>query len=214
MPSPRPPHPGHALPPTHVSAWHMHQSRWRRRRRAAPGHGAVCDLVDSTRLAGHWTRKTCAEVVRAYQETCAAVIAPVRGQYRQVPGRWDAGLFWLSPGPRRRSPAGGPDRVGISQALAPANTRPDAARGERLAVRLGIHTGLVVTGELGKAPAPGELGRGNPQSGGASPRAGGVQYGGDQCRDLAVVGWVFACGALGPQGLQRGGDSAPGRSTG
>ena len=44
------------------------------------------------------TPKSWREVVRAYQETCAKVIARYEGHIAQYLGRWPAGLLRLSPG--------------------------------------------------------------------------------------------------------------------
>src|SRR5262249_19514596 len=45
-----------------------------------------CDLVDSTILAGHLDPEDLREVVRAYQETCAKVIARYEGHIAQYLG--------------------------------------------------------------------------------------------------------------------------------
>ena len=60
-----------------------------------------CDLVASTALASHLDPEDLRAVVRAYQDTCAKVIARFEGHIAQYLGGWPAGLFWLSPGPRR-----------------------------------------------------------------------------------------------------------------
>ena len=60
-----------------------------------------CDLVDSTVLSRQLDPEDLRAVVRAYQDTCAKVIARFEGHIAQHLGGWPAGLFWLSPGPRR-----------------------------------------------------------------------------------------------------------------
>ncbi len=60
-----------------------------------------CDLVDSTALSSRLDPEEWREVVRAYQDTCAKVIARYEGAYRPISRRWLAGLFWVSPGARR-----------------------------------------------------------------------------------------------------------------
>src|SRR5712691_8733057 len=81
-----------------------------------------CDLVDSTVLASQLDPEELRHVVRAYQETCAKVIARFDGHIAQYLG--DGLLVYFG---------------------YPLAHEDDAQR----AVRLGIHTGLVVVGEVG-----------------------------------------------------------------
>ena len=60
-----------------------------------------CDLVDSTVLASQLDPEELREVVRAYQDTCAKVIARFEGHIAPVSWRWPARLLRLSPGARR-----------------------------------------------------------------------------------------------------------------
>jgi class 3 adenylate cyclase len=57
-----------------------------------------CDLVDSTALARQLDPEDLREVVRAYQDTCAKVIARFEGHIAQYL-RWPARVLWLPPGP-------------------------------------------------------------------------------------------------------------------
>jgi class 3 adenylate cyclase/predicted ATPase len=88
-------------------------------------------------------------VVRAYQDTCAKVIARFEGHIAQYLG--DGLLVYFGyplaheDDAQRAVRAG----LGIVEALGQLNTRLEQERGVRLAVRLGIHTGLVVVGEVG-----------------------------------------------------------------
>jgi class 3 adenylate cyclase len=108
-----------------------------------------CDLVDSTVLASQLDPEDLREVVRAYQDTCAKVIARFDGHIAQYLG--DGLLVYFGyplaheDDAQRAVRAG----LGIIEALGPLNTRLGQERGVRLAVRLGIHTGLVVVGEIG-----------------------------------------------------------------
>jgi len=52
--------------------------------------------------------------------------------------------------------------LGILCALAPLNTQLPLPPGERLAVRLGVHTGLVVVGEVGEGARQEPLALGEP----------------------------------------------------
>jgi class 3 adenylate cyclase len=108
-----------------------------------------CDLVDSTRLASQLDPEELREVVRVYQETCAKVIARFEGHIAQYLG--DGLLVYFGyplaheDDAQRAVRAG----LGIVEALGQLNTRLERERGVYLAVRLGIHTGLVVVGEVG-----------------------------------------------------------------
>ena len=108
-----------------------------------------CDLVDSTVLASQLDPEDLREVVRAYQDTCAKVIARFEGHIAQYLG--DGLLVYFGyplaheDDAQRAVRAG----LGIVEALGQLNTRLTQERGVQLAVRLGIHTGLVVVGEVG-----------------------------------------------------------------
>ena len=108
-----------------------------------------CDLVDSTILPGRLDPEDLREVVRAYQDTCAKVIARFEGHIAQYLGD---GLLVYFGYPRaheddaQRAVRAG---LGIVDAMGQLNTRLTQERGVQLAARLGIHTGLVVVGEVG-----------------------------------------------------------------
>src|SRR5215813_6382438 len=108
-----------------------------------------CDLVDSTVLASQLDPEELREVVRAYQETCAKVIARYEGHIAQYLG--DGLLVYFGyplaheDDAQRAVRAG----LGIVEAMRGLNPRLEQERGVHLAVRLGGHTGLVVVGEIG-----------------------------------------------------------------
>src|SRR5712691_6577833 len=108
-----------------------------------------CDLVDSTTLSGQLDPEDLREVVRAYQETCAKVIARFDGHIAQYLG--DGLLVYFGyplaheDDAQRAVRAG----LGILEAMGPLNERLGPECGVPLAVRLGIHTGLVVVGDVG-----------------------------------------------------------------
>src|SRR5262249_51443566 len=85
----------------------------------------------------------------AYQGACAKVIARYEGHRAQYLG--DGLLVYFGyplaheDDAQRAVRAG----LGIIEALGQLNTRLGPERGVQLAVRLGIHTGLVVVGEMG-----------------------------------------------------------------
>jgi class 3 adenylate cyclase len=108
-----------------------------------------CDLVDSTVLASQLDPEELREVVRAYQEAGAKVIARFEGHIAQYLG--DGLLVYFGyplaheDDAQRAVRAG----LGIIEAMGQLNAHLTRERGVHLAVRLGIHTGLVVVGEVG-----------------------------------------------------------------
>ena len=110
-----------------------------------------CDLADSTRLSGQLDPEEWREVVRAYQDTCAKVIARFEGHIAQYLG--DGLLVYFGyplaheDDAQRAVRAG----LGIVEAMGQLNARLEQEQGVQLAARLGIHTGLVVVGEMGDA---------------------------------------------------------------
>jgi class 3 adenylate cyclase/tetratricopeptide (TPR) repeat protein len=108
-----------------------------------------CDLVDSTVLAGRLDPEVWREVVRAYQETCAKVIARYEGHIAQYLG--DGLLVYFGYPLAHEDDAQRAVRAGLGmvEALRQLNSRLQQERGVSLAVRLGIHTGQVVVGEIG-----------------------------------------------------------------
>jgi len=108
-----------------------------------------CDLVDSTALASQLDPEDLRKVVRAYQETCAKVIARFEGHIAQYLG--DGLLVYFGWPQAHEDDAQRAVRAGLGmiEALGQLNSRLKPERGVELAVRLGIHTGLVVVGEVG-----------------------------------------------------------------
>jgi TOMM system kinase/cyclase fusion protein len=108
-----------------------------------------CDLVDSTSLSGQLDPEDYREVVQAYQETGAAVIQRFGGYIAQYLG--DGLLVYFGypqaheDDAQRAVHAG----LGIVAAMAELNARLEQRKGVGLAVRIGIHTGLVVVGDIG-----------------------------------------------------------------
>src|SRR5215831_12369357 len=108
-----------------------------------------CDLVDSTTLSGQLDPEDLREVVQAYQDTCARVIARYDGHVAQLLG--DGLLVYFGYPQAHEDDAQRAVRAGLGmvEALGQLNTRLEQKQGVRLAVRLGIHTGLVVVGDVG-----------------------------------------------------------------
>ena len=109
-----------------------------------------CDLADSTKLSGQLDPEDFRDVIRAYQSTSADVIQRYAGHIAQHLGD---GLMVYFGWPQaheddaQRSVHAG---LGILEAMRGLNVRLEQDKGIRLAVRLGIHTGLVVVGEIGQ----------------------------------------------------------------
>ena len=108
-----------------------------------------CDLVDSTRLSGQLDPEDLREVVRAYQRACAEVIERVDGYIAQYLGDGLLVYFGYPQAHEDDAQRAGRAGLGIVRAMQPLNTHLEQRHGVRVAVRLGIHTGLVVVGEVG-----------------------------------------------------------------
>jgi class 3 adenylate cyclase len=108
-----------------------------------------CDLVDSTRLSGQLDPEAYREVVHAYQAACTAVIQRYEGHTAQLLG--DGLLVYFGYPQAHEDDAHRAVRtgLGILDALGDLNTRLKRDTGMTLALRLGIHTGLVVVGAMG-----------------------------------------------------------------
>ena len=109
-----------------------------------------CDLVGSTALSEQLDPEELREVVRAYQETCTAVIDRFEGHIAQYLG--DGLLVYFGYPLAHEDDAQRAVRAGLGmvEAMERLNTRLERDRGIRLAIRLGSHTGLVVVGEMGR----------------------------------------------------------------
>ena len=100
-------------------------------------------------LSGQLDPEDLREVVRAYQATCAEVIQRFEGHIAQYLG--DGLLVYFGYPQAHEDDAQRAVRAGLGmvEAMGALNTRLEQDTGVRLAVRLGIHTGLVVVGEMG-----------------------------------------------------------------
>src|SRR2546427_678555 len=110
-----------------------------------------CDLVDSTKLSSQLDPEDYREVVRAYQKTCTEVIERYDGYVAQLLG--DGLLVYFGYPVAHEDDAQRAVRAGLGMlaAMGALNTRLQQAKGIQLAIRIGIHTGLVVVGEMGGA---------------------------------------------------------------
>src|SRR4029434_6053310 len=164
-----------------------------------------CDLVDSTALAGQLDPEDLREVVRAYQATCAEVIQQVGGHIAQYLG--DGLLIYFGYPQAHEDDAQRAVRasLGMLNAVQALNARLEQGKGIRLAVRLGIHTGLVVVGDIGAAGRQEQLALGETPNiaarlqGLAEPDT--VVISGTTAQ---LVHGYFVCQALGAQDLKIG----------
>jgi class 3 adenylate cyclase len=109
-----------------------------------------CDLADSTRLARQLDPEDLREVIRAYQATCVDVIQRFAGHVAQYLGDGLLIYFGYPQAHEDDTQRAVRTGLGILEAMGTLNTRLVHDKGVRLAVRLGIHTGLVVVvGEMG-----------------------------------------------------------------
>ena len=108
-----------------------------------------CDLADSTRLSGQLDPEDLREVIRAYQAACVGVIQRFAGYVAQYLG--DGLLVYFGYPQAHEDDPQRAVRTGLEllAAIRTLNTQLVQDQGVRLAVRIGIHTGLVVVGEMG-----------------------------------------------------------------
>jgi predicted ATPase/class 3 adenylate cyclase/DNA-binding winged helix-turn-helix (wHTH) protein len=167
-----------------------------------------CDLVDSTPLSARLDPEELREVVRGYHAVCAEVIERFDGHIAQYLG--DGLLVYFGYPRAHEDDAQRAVRVGLGiiEALGPLQRRLQQEQGVSLAVRVGIHTGLVVVGDIGEGARHERLALGEAPNlaarlqGLAPPDT--VLISATTAR--LVQGW-FVCEALGDQILK--GFSAP-----
>ena len=116
-----------------------------------------CDLVESTALSGQLDPEVYRDVVRAYQSTCTEVIQRFDGYIAQLLGDGLLVYFGYPQAHEDDALRAVHTGLGIIEAVEALNTSLEPAKGCTLAVRLGIHTGLVVVGAMGGAGRQGQL---------------------------------------------------------
>ena len=109
------------------------------------------DIVESTSLSSRLDPEEYREVVRAYQSACTEIIQRFDGHVAQLLG--DGLLVYFGYPAAHEDDAQRAVRtgLGILDAVGDLNTRLQQTKGIQLALRIGIHTGLVVIGEMGGA---------------------------------------------------------------
>jgi len=106
-----------------------------------------CDLVGSTALSTQLDPEELREVVRRYQETCTAVIRRYDGYIAQHLG--DGLLVYFGYPAAHEDDAQRAVRTGLEIVEALQARGPEMPPVTPLQVRIGIHTGPVVIGEIG-----------------------------------------------------------------
>ncbi|HEY7491137.1 MAG TPA: adenylate/guanylate cyclase domain-containing protein [Candidatus Tectomicrobia bacterium] len=109
-----------------------------------------CDLVDSTRLSQQLDAEDYRAVVRAYQQAAVAVLHPWDGYMAQYLGDGLMAYFGWPTAHEDAAVRAVHASLALLAALEPLNTTQLAPRyGVRVQVRLGLHTGMAVIGEIG-----------------------------------------------------------------
>src|SRR4029450_4750374 len=108
-----------------------------------------CDLVDSTKLSSQLDPEEYREVVRAYQSACTEVITRFDGHIAQLLG--DGLLVYFGYPQAHEDDAHRAVRTGLGSlaAMGDLNAHLQQDKGIQLALRVGIHTGVVVVGAMG-----------------------------------------------------------------
>jgi class 3 adenylate cyclase/predicted ATPase len=157
-----------------------------------------CDLVDSTVLASQLDPEDWREVVRAYQDTCAKVIARYDGHIAQYLGDGLLVYFGYPQAHEDDAPRAVRAGLGMVEAIGQLNTQLGRGRGVLLAVRLGIHTGLVVVGDVGSGTRHEQLALGETPN--VAARLQGIATPNTlviSATTLPLLGGFFACQPLG-----------------
>ena len=109
-----------------------------------------CDQVDSTAFASQLDPEDLREVVRAYQETRAKVIARYEGHIAQYLGDGLLVYFGYPQAHEDDAPRAVRAGLGVVEAVGQLTVSLQPEKCIRLAVRVGLHTGLVVVGGNGQ----------------------------------------------------------------
>ena len=162
-----------------------------------------CDLVDSTALSGQLDPEDYRDVVRAYQTACTEVIRRYDGHIAQLLG--DGLLVYFGYPHAHEDDAQRAVRtaLGLLAAMADLQTRLHQDKGIQLALRVGIHTGLVVVGAMGSGDRQEQLALGETPNiaariqGLAAPNTIAISE-----ASYRLVQGYFTCEALGAQTLR------------
>lgn len=116
-----------------------------------------CDLVGSTALSERLDPEDLREVMRAYQDACAGAIKRFEGHIAQTLG--DGLMVYFGYPLAHEDDAQRAVRAGLDvvRAVKEVSARLEESQGVVVDVRVGIHTGLVVAGEIGGADTRGGM---------------------------------------------------------
>jgi class 3 adenylate cyclase/DNA-binding winged helix-turn-helix (wHTH) protein len=116
-----------------------------------------CDVVEAASLAGQLDPEDYRDVMLRYQATCTAIIERYDGHIAQYLGNGLLVYFGYPMAHEDDAQRAGHTGLSIVDAMERLNLQLEREYGIRLAVRIGIHTGLVVVGEMGGGPQHGSL---------------------------------------------------------
>ena len=105
-----------------------------------------CDLVGSTPLSGRLDPEDLRDILRAYQQTCAQVVARYEGHIARYFG--DGVLVYFGYPQAHEDDAERAVLAGLDMLAALGKLNGSLAKGIRLQIRIGVHTGLVVAGDM------------------------------------------------------------------
>jgi class 3 adenylate cyclase/predicted ATPase len=106
-----------------------------------------CDLVDSTAMSARLDPEDLRHVIASYQTACAEVIERFDGHLARYLGDGILAYFGYPRAHEDDAGRAAGTALDIVAAIDSVNPRLERQHGVRLAVRIGIHTGLVVAGE-------------------------------------------------------------------
>ena len=173
-----------------------------------------CDIVGSTALAGRLDPEEWRDIVRTYQETCAGVIHRFGGYIAQYLGDGILVYFGYPIAHEDAAVRAVKTGLGILAELDQMNSqlrqtgrqpsfRPSAKDASRIRLRIGIHTGQVVVGDMGAGERHAHLALGETPNIAAHLQA--IAKADTVVMSAAVYRLVegfFACQTLGPHALK------------
>ncbi len=108
-----------------------------------------CDLVGSTALSTRLDPEDLRDVLQAYQQACGEVVENFEGHVARYIGDGILVYFGFPQAHEDDAQRAVHTALGILAGLGPLNQRLAEEHGVELGIRIGIHTGLVVVGEMG-----------------------------------------------------------------
>lgn len=173
-----------------------------------------CDIVGSMALAGQLDPEEWRDIVRTYQETCAGVIQRFDGYIAQYLGDGILVYFGYPIAHEDAAVRAVKTGLGILAELRRMNSqlrqtarwpslRPEAKDAPRIRLRIGIHTGQVVVGDMGAGERHEQLALGDTPN--IAARLQSIAKANTVVMSAAVyrlVAGLFECQTLGPHALK------------